>query len=113
MPCDSIITNTVEFSVAAKNPELLSRAVTAVFKTQMRKVLDAGYQFTVEGYTITVADGRAQVRGATQKWLGQQLDRLKQAYSREAVKEAARRAGFQIRRQGDNVNLMTAERRSA
>ena len=113
MPCDSIITNTVEFAVAAKNPELLGRAVTAAFKTQMRKVLDAGYQFTVDGYTITVVNGQARVRGASQQWLGQRMDRLKQAYSREAVKEAARRAGFSVRQQGDNVNLMTAERRSA
>ena len=113
MPCDSIITNSVEFAIMAKNPALLGLAVAAEFKTQLRSTPD-GYQCQIDGYTVTFGrDGKASVRGTSQRWLGLNLDRLKQAYSREAVKEAARRAGFSVKQQGDNLNMMTAERRTA
>jgi len=113
MPCDSIITNRIEVDVLSKNPTLLATAVAHEFKGQLSAVVAGRFQFMVDGRLITVANGQASVRGASSQWLGQQMDRLKQAYSREAVKEAARRAGFTVRQQGDNVNLMTAERRTA
>lgn len=113
MPCDSIITNTVEFSVMSKNPTLLGLAVAAEFKTALVTLGAGRFQFMVEGRWINLNKLQAEVRGINPVWLGQQMDRLKQAYSREAVKEAARRAGFSVRQQGDNVNLMTAERRTA
>lgn len=98
-----------------KNPVLLGRAATAAFGAESRfhPTLN-GYQCQVDGRTVTFGpDGQASVRGATQRWLGQQMDRLKQAYSHEAIREATRRAGFSVRQQGDNVNLLTVERRSA
>lgn len=92
MPCDSVITNRVDLKNVG-NRELLEKAL-ATFEGY-QKVRDGWYRFTFSRRTVEVKDGEASSTLPTQQ-LGAALDLVKQQYSKQAVKLAAKRFGWSV-----------------
>lgn len=93
MPCNSVVLNTVELDKIADH-DLLEKAL----KAQYGQVYRTGttMSFMVAGRRVTIRNGEAESdmsTGALQKLVGD----VKQAYSREAVKMAAKRFGWIIK----------------
>lgn len=104
MPCDSIITNTVNLE-NVKNVDLLEKALRALDKNAQRTA-DGRFIFRVNGTTIVIQNGKATSQLATQK-LGAVLDLVKQEYSKEAVKYAAKRFNISVEWDKQDTNQFT------
>ena len=112
MPCNTIVTNQISFQVAGKNETLRLRAIDAEFKTTGDRNAAGEVWFQADDSVIRLVNGQASVSGRSEAWLGERMDRLKRAYSQQAVREAARRAGFQVKAQQGDQNHLVIERRA-
>ena len=94
MPCYEVRRVTVEFKAA--NKSLLLTALKA-----------AGHKYSVNGNTVATAGGIV-IDLANQTATGgnsTMLNKLKQAYSREAVKATAKKFGWATKTQGNTINV--------
>jgi len=100
MPCYEVRTVSVEFR--AENRKLLDAAIESL-GGQMSIVQESGDRLIL-GYgaiTLDLAAGRAEVRGGYQD----RLNELKRAYSREAVKAAAKKCQWSCKLQGNKAQI--------
>lgn len=104
MPCDSIITNTVNLE-NVKNADLLEKALKAL-DPRAQRTADGRFVFRHDGTAITIRDGKATSTLSTQR-LGAALDQVKQSYSREAVKYAAKRFNISVEWDKQDINQFT------
>lgn len=92
MPCNTIVTNTVEIGkVAQGHPDLLERALRGEF-TEVT-VRGSTFYFNADGRRVALTSGKASStmdEMALQKVVG----RINQSVAREAVRMAARRFGW-------------------
>jgi len=93
MPCDSVRLNTVELDKIADH-DMLEKALTARYGRVQRN--GTTYVFTAYGNRVTIRDGRAESQLSTSS-LQQLVGEVKQSYSSEAVKMAAKRFGWMIK----------------
>jgi len=102
MPCNTVQTNAVNLE-KVENHELLEAALKSEFGPNVYRT-GARFIFTVDGQQVVVDRGVANSRlgaGRLQEVVG----RVKQAYSREAVKLAAKRFGWGIEKGTDANNF--------
>lgn len=102
MPCNQVVTNTVELEKIG-NLDLLNLAIESEFGTQHGHAA-SHFRFAVDGYTVDIRGGRvtsAMPRDRLERVVG----RVKQAYSREAVKFAAKRFGWAVEKGADPNNF--------
>lgn len=96
MPCDTVVTNTVNLGeVATKHTDLLEKALRAEFTSVFRK--GENFSFLADGRRVDLASGRATSQigeAALQAVVG----RVNQAVAREAVVQAARRFGWTVQK---------------
>lgn len=104
MPCNTVQTNTVKLEKALENESLLEKGLNAEF-THVRKIRPGVYAFRADGYDVTM-NGPAFQSTLSASRLGEVVGRVKQSYSREAVKLAAKRFGWTIEK-GADVNHFT------
>lgn len=98
MPCNTVQVNTVELE-KVKDLDLLEKALREEFGSVDR--LGDRFNFVVEKYwRVTLKDGRA-VSSLSRDGLERAVGRVKQAYSREAVRFAARRFGWVVEKSTD------------
>lgn len=88
MPCDSIILNRVNLSVA--NMQLLFDALETMGADQI-KIVGKNAQFILDGNLYRIQNG--QLVGSDRN-LGAMADRIKRAYSKQCVTSAAKRFGW-------------------
>ncbi|MFH0901556.1 MAG: hypothetical protein V2A73_13090 [Pseudomonadota bacterium] len=98
MPCWEVRTMSVEFK--AKHHKLLKQAIEALGWT---------YESTAEGlkvkgsswgtFTVDLASQKAEINSSQQSM----LNRLKQQYSKEVLKQAAKLRGWQFKQQGQEM----------
>lgn len=93
MPCDSVVLNTVELDKVGDH-DLLEKALQGEYGAVQRN--GTTFSFIADGYRVTIRNGRASSEmreGSLQQVVG----KVKQSYSREAVKMAAKRFGWMIK----------------
>ena len=95
MPCWEVRTVSVEFR--AENRTLLGAAIKAV-DAETRLLADGRYALYGGAIKLDLANGKAEVEEGYQFL----LNKLKQAYSREAVKAAAKRCQWGVKFTGVN-----------
>ncbi len=96
MPCNLVVTNTVELK-NVKDHDLLLKALVAEFGPAVRVNKSSDIVFTVDGRECTIGGGvvysthgRAALEGIT--------GRVQQAYARESVFASARRFGWTVQK---------------
>ena len=94
MPCYEVRTVTVEFN--NHNKSLLVGALKSI-----------GATYTVDGNKFSVGYGSAVIDLDKQTAVGSMdlINKVKQAYSREAVKAAAKKFGWVQKTQGSQINV--------
>lgn len=90
MPCDSIITNTVDLDVANKNGTLLRAALEAMGAYG----ITASQSFFLNGEYYQIVNGQLRSSAAN---LETTANLVKRSYSAEVVKAAAKRNGWQVK----------------
>ncbi|MET0742988.1 MAG: hypothetical protein ABWY78_06420 [Microvirga sp.] len=94
MPCDSIITNTVD--LPKMHPGLRAAALKAIGVTADKY----GY-FTHEGQSYQIQNGIVVGRsGQSQETVGKVADLIKRSYSAAVIKTTAARNGWALRQTG-------------
>jgi len=95
MPCNTIITNTVDLT-SVKNHNLLHAALKAAYgEANVNRAGESTFRVNVGGYMVTIANGRATSPMAEAALQGV-VSKVKQAYSRKAIEVAARRFGWTV-----------------
>ena len=97
MPCDSIITNTVDLGQIGDH-DMMERALKAKYGSVSR--YGDAFTFSVNGYRVTLRDGQA-VSQLSERQLHAVVSDVKKAYSRETVYESADQFGWLVE-QGEN-----------
>ena len=92
MPCNTVVTNTVELA-NIKDQDLLMKALVAEFGVVDRR--GDRFAFRVNGADVSIERGRASSY-LPEADLGKIVGRVKQSYSREAIKMAAKRFGWAV-----------------
>lgn len=105
MPCDTVRTNSLRLETALKNEMLLEKGLQAEFGS-VRKIADGRYVFAVDGVQVTMNGVNFQSTLSASR-LGEVVGRVQQAYSREAVKTAAKRFGWVAKWEKNDVNAFT------
>ena len=98
MPCYEVRTVSVEFK--AENRKLLADAIRATgmeVTGSTDKVITLGYG----AIELNLATGKAEIREGQQGHLNQ----LKRAYSAEAIKAAAKKCQWGVKRQGNKATI--------
>lgn len=99
MPCNTVILNTVEIG-KVKDHDLMERALRAEFGTTVQRFPGDWFRFLADGTSVELSDGRLKSRLGDQE-LQKVTGRVKQAVSREAVAQAARRFGWTVQKGAD------------
>ncbi len=95
MPCDSVVTIGVDLKLA--NSRLI---LAALEKMEAKHIMtDGGVSFYIDGRYYSLQDG--QLNG-DRRTVANVADRLKLAYTREAVSMAAKRAGWNVEVKSEN-----------
>jgi len=101
MPCDSIVLNNIEISVA--NEELLTKALAEVYRVSednvaalARKIISQGFIRLPAGKLLISQEGIA--------------DRIKQEYSRQAILQAARKNNWRLQENPRNKKMLATRR---
>lgn len=104
MPCNTVITNTVELK-NVKNHNLLHAALRAKYgEGNVEKLGDSTFRFKTGGYAVVITDGVASSRMGEEALQGV-VSQVKQAYARKAVEVAARRFGWTVAKGLDANNF--------
>jgi hypothetical protein len=102
MPCYEVRTISVEFK--AENRNLLDAAARSIGLNDLRNVgngrLEMGPHFGAY-ITLDLTNGRAEVRDGYQSLLNE----LKRAYSREAIKAAAKQVNWACKMTGNQATI--------
>lgn len=103
MPCYTERTVSVELNVA--DPAILERGLQAAGFRVIKygtawEVQRAGRSATIQGGRVTVREGGEAI-----------INQIKQAYAGEAVRVAAKRFGWTLTADKQDVNHLTAQRR--
>lgn len=96
MPCDSIQLNSVE--LGKMNGALLTLALRELGATNVQ-ITGRGAYFMLGGVPVRIQDGRMIVRAGYEHL----ADRVKVAYSRQAVQYAAKKNGWKVKEVKPNV----------
>ncbi len=97
MPCDTVQLNSLE--IGKMNPKLLAAALAALGAANVRVTASGQASFTLDGQTVRMGGGRLTVAAGFEGI----ADRVKQAYSRQAVIYSARSNGWKIKETRPNV----------
>ena len=114
MPCDSITTQTISAALSKALPNLLADALQAHGWTLTGQQVNAATVVALTArrggarLTWTAGKGLSLVTGSTAQAEALQGE-ITRAYSRQAVSWAAQRAGWTVKRTGDNT--LTVNRR--
>lgn len=104
MPCNTVVRNSLTFEVARL--DLLERAIKQEIKDVHVVRKGQALVFWAHGSAVTLTQGRLESKMPASQ-LGALSDRLKQAYSREAIREAARKTGFKLQQKAGDLNAFT------
>lgn len=100
MPCDSVITNTVD--VPQMDPKLLDLGLGMMGAGQVTH--GKGWtSFTYKGDRYTLRNGVLSSQEASQTDVEQTAARMKQAYSHQVVRSTAARQGWTLKQVGPNT----------
>lgn len=102
MPCNTVQTNTVELGKITAF-DLLEKALKEEFGHASRHGSDR-FMFAVDGRAVQLQGGRATSTLPRER-LEVVVGRVKQAYSRESVKFAAKRFGWAVEKGADPNNF--------
>jgi hypothetical protein len=92
MPCDQVITNTVDLGHIG-DLDMLERALKAKYQSVYRR--GSQFSFSVNGYGVSLSDGRLSSQ-LSERTLQGVVSEIKQSYSCETVVEAANQFGWLI-----------------
>jgi hypothetical protein len=98
MPCDQVITNTVD--MPKMQPDLLLRGLKDLGARNVRNIGSAIYFTTATGDYRLTSGVLVGLDGQDARTVGQQADALKVAYSTNVVKATAARAGWNLKQVG-------------
>lgn len=107
MPCDSVITNSVNLALA--NGDILRAALEAM-GAQDLSFTATGARFILDGAAWYIDRGQLNSTRSAQA-VADMANRIKRAYSTETVNRAAKRFGWTVKKTGANANKMTLTRR--
>ena len=109
MPCNTVILNSVDLENANMNHDLLMKALVALYGESVtrRAWEQTTLIFTVNGREVTLRNGQlTSSLSATQ--LQEVTGKIKQAYSKEVVKYAAKRFGWAVKFESADPYAFTA-----
>lgn len=89
MPCDSVITMSVDLSKCG-DPALLREAIESLFGT----ILEDG-RFFVQGRVFQYLSREKRIEGR-EDMVGKVSDQIKQAYAKKSVYASAKKMGWQV-----------------
>jgi hypothetical protein len=106
MPCNSVITNTVELSKVGDH-DLFERTLQAMLGQGRVRRVGNNFAFSVDGVPVSVVAGRL-VSSLPESRLQELSGQIKQAYGKEVVKYAARRFGWVVQFEASDAFAFTA-----
>lgn len=107
MPCNQVVTSTVE--IRAANVDLLAHAIGALPETEQLVLMRAVRIGSVNGLAQEIRRAGVIFVPAGQEHLA---DKIKQEYSRQAIQAAARKFNWRLQGNPRAKNKMTAARRA-
>jgi hypothetical protein len=103
-PCDSIIVNKTELKLA--NQELLAKALAAMGATVLSSN-GAAMNIRYQNQIYQLSNGQLVGRNVPQRQVGETADAIKRAYSKQAVKTAASRLGWNVQETDETELVLT------
>ena len=105
MPCNSVITNSVDLEKIGDH-DLFEKALLAMFGQGRVRRVGNNFTFNVDGVPVSIVAGRAS-SSLPESRLTELVGQVKQAYSREVVKFAAKRFGWAVQQDGADAFAFT------
>jgi hypothetical protein len=105
MPCDSVILNRVDLKLVDKELLLAALKAMGIAYSEASGVI----RFSYQGAAYELRDGVLTGRNVSQQKVGQTADAIRRSYSKQAIKKAANRFGWNVQ-ETDETELVLSRR---